>query len=182
MMIVLYPSTSHLLPSFPKPFSWTSSYLLSSPLLSFLSSLEEVQRELRSAGFSEVKSIGQLDGQTFCLDPHCGDVLVLPAQLKAQLCSSKLLSDHKLIIQVQAAHRAGKDFWQEQKSKSLLADFHIAVEVSSALSIFLDIYHITLVMDLLKLIIRLRSLMPTKISFPRYKYFTSLPLILHSEP
>ncbi|XP_030252176.1 putative methyltransferase NSUN7 [Sparus aurata] len=63
------------------------------------SSLDEVQRELRSAGFSEVKSIGQLDGQTFCLDPHCGDVLVLPAQLKAQLCSTKLLSDHKLIIQ-----------------------------------------------------------------------------------
>ncbi|XP_073342581.1 putative methyltransferase NSUN7 [Pagrus major] len=63
------------------------------------SSLDEVQCELKSAGFSQVKSIGQLDGQTFCLDPHCGDVLVLPAQLKAQLCSTKLLSDHKLIIQ-----------------------------------------------------------------------------------
>ena len=121
MMIVLFPSTSHLLPSFPQPFSWASSYLLSSFLLCFVSSLDEVQRELRSAGFSEVKSIGQLDGQTFCLDPHCGDVLVLPAQLKAQLCSTKLLSDHKLIIQVQAAHRVGKGFWQEQSSPRTLS-------------------------------------------------------------
>ncbi|KAM4554874.1 putative methyltransferase NSUN7 [Odontesthes bonariensis] len=63
------------------------------------SSLDEVQSVLRNAGFSQVKSIGQLDGQTFCQDPHCVDTLVFPAQLKAQLCSTKLLSDHKLIIQ-----------------------------------------------------------------------------------
>nr|XP_046261314.1 putative methyltransferase NSUN7 isoform X2 [Scatophagus argus] len=63
------------------------------------SSLDEVQGGLKSAGFSQVKSIGQLEGQTFCQDPHCGDILVFPAQLKAQLHSTKLLSDHKLIIQ-----------------------------------------------------------------------------------
>ncbi|KAM9356736.1 putative methyltransferase NSUN7 [Symphorus nematophorus] len=63
------------------------------------SSLDEVQRVLKSAGLLQVKSIGQLEGQTFCQDPHCGDVLVIPAQLKAQLYSTKLLSDHKLIIQ-----------------------------------------------------------------------------------
>ncbi|XP_040904345.1 putative methyltransferase NSUN7 [Toxotes jaculatrix] len=63
------------------------------------SSLDEVQSVLKGAGFSEVKSIGQLEGQTFCQDPHCGDILVFPAQLKAQLYSTKLLSDHKLIIQ-----------------------------------------------------------------------------------
>ncbi|XP_076595910.1 putative methyltransferase NSUN7 [Chaetodon auriga] len=63
------------------------------------SSLDEVQRVLKSAGFSQVKSIGQLEGQTFCQDLHCGDILVLPAQLKAQLYSTKLPSDHKLIIQ-----------------------------------------------------------------------------------
>ncbi|XP_056239677.1 putative methyltransferase NSUN7 [Seriola aureovittata] len=63
------------------------------------SSLDEVQSVLRSAGFSQVKSIGQLGGQSFCQDPHCGDILVFPAQLKAQLYSTKLLSDHKLIIQ-----------------------------------------------------------------------------------
>ncbi|XP_018554990.1 putative methyltransferase NSUN7 [Lates calcarifer] len=63
------------------------------------SSLDEVQGVLKSAGFSQVKSIGELEGQTFCQDPHCGDILVFPAQLKAQLYSTKLLSDHKLIIQ-----------------------------------------------------------------------------------
>uniref|UniRef100_A0A3Q1GQF3 NOP2/Sun RNA methyltransferase family member 7 n=1 Tax=Acanthochromis polyacanthus TaxID=80966 RepID=A0A3Q1GQF3_9TELE len=63
------------------------------------SSLDEVQSVLKSGGFSQVKSIGQLEGQTFCQDPHCGDSLVFPAQLKAQLYSTKLLRDHKLIIQ-----------------------------------------------------------------------------------
>ncbi|KAG8004049.1 putative 28S rRNA (cytosine-C(5))-methyltransferase [Nibea albiflora] len=62
-------------------------------------SLDEVQCVLKSAGFSQVKSIGQLEGQTFCLDAHCVDALVFPAHLKAQLYSTKLLSDHKLIIQ-----------------------------------------------------------------------------------
>ncbi|KAL6117673.1 nsun7 [Pungitius sinensis] len=63
------------------------------------SSVGEVQGVLKSAGFSKVESIGQLQGQTFCQDPHCGDILVFPAQLKAQLCTTKLLSDHTLIIQ-----------------------------------------------------------------------------------
>ncbi|XP_042349616.1 putative methyltransferase NSUN7 [Plectropomus leopardus] len=63
------------------------------------SSLDEVLSVLKSVGFSQVKSIGQLEGQTFCQDSHCGDVVVFPAQLKAQLYTTKLLSDHKLIIQ-----------------------------------------------------------------------------------
>ncbi|XP_037635167.1 putative methyltransferase NSUN7 isoform X1 [Sebastes umbrosus] len=63
------------------------------------SSLDEVQSVLKGAGFSQVKSIGQLEGQTFCQDPHCGDILVFPAQLKAQLYTTKLLSNHKLVIQ-----------------------------------------------------------------------------------
>ncbi|XP_034545856.1 putative methyltransferase NSUN7 [Notolabrus celidotus] len=63
------------------------------------SSLNEVQSVLKTAGFSQVESIGQLEGRTFCQDPHCGDVLVFPAQLRAQLYSTELLSNHKLIIQ-----------------------------------------------------------------------------------
>ncbi|XP_074530609.1 putative methyltransferase NSUN7 [Halichoeres trimaculatus] len=63
------------------------------------SSLSEVQSVLKTAGFLQVESIGQLEGQTFCQDPHCGDVLVFPAQLRAQLYSTELLSNHKLIIQ-----------------------------------------------------------------------------------
>ncbi|XP_041846180.1 putative methyltransferase NSUN7 isoform X2 [Melanotaenia boesemani] len=63
------------------------------------SSLDKVQSMLRNAGFSQVESIGQLEGQSFCQDSHCGDMLVFPAQMKAQLSSTELLSDHKLIIQ-----------------------------------------------------------------------------------
>ncbi|KAM7000801.1 putative methyltransferase NSUN7 [Tautogolabrus adspersus] len=63
------------------------------------SSLNEVQSMLKTAGFTQVKSIGQLEGQTFCQDPHCGDVLVFPAQQRAQLYSTELLSNNKLIIQ-----------------------------------------------------------------------------------
>ncbi|CAM9181861.1 unnamed protein product [Lampetra planeri] len=47
----------------------------------------------------KVESIGQLEGQTFCQDPHCGDLLVFPARQKAELYSSTLLSEYKLIIQ-----------------------------------------------------------------------------------
>ena len=89
---------------FPPSLSWASTNLLSS-VLSY--SLDEVQSVLKSAGFSQVKSIGQLEGETFCQDPHCGDILVFPAQLKAQLYTTKLLSNHKLIIQVQASQRGG---------------------------------------------------------------------------
>ncbi|XP_029297302.1 LOW QUALITY PROTEIN: putative methyltransferase NSUN7 [Cottoperca gobio] len=67
-------------------------------------SLDEVQSVLESAGFSQVKSMGQLQDKTFCQDPHCGDILVFPAQLKAQLYTTKLLSDHKLIIQDKSCH------------------------------------------------------------------------------
>ncbi|XP_068182566.1 putative methyltransferase NSUN7 [Antennarius striatus] len=61
------------------------------------SSLDEVYCVLKSAGFSVVELIEQLEGRTFCRDPHCVDMLVLPAQLKK--LPTQLLSSHKLIIQ-----------------------------------------------------------------------------------
>uniref|UniRef100_A0A667WGJ5 NOL1/NOP2/NSUN 5/7 ferredoxin-like domain-containing protein n=1 Tax=Myripristis murdjan TaxID=586833 RepID=A0A667WGJ5_9TELE len=66
------------------------------------SSLDEVQSVLRTAGVSQVKSIRELEGQTFCQDTHCGDTLVFPTQLRAELYRTGLLSDHKLIIQDKA--------------------------------------------------------------------------------
>lgn len=74
---------------------------LISPLRSF--SLDEVQAVLKSSGFSQVKSAAHLEGQSFCRDPHCGDLLVFPAGLKPRLNSTNLLTDHKLTIQVKAA-------------------------------------------------------------------------------
>lgn len=58
---------------------------------------------LKDAGFSQVESVKQLEGQTFCHDPHCEDTLVFPAQASAALHSTKLPGDYKLIIQVQSA-------------------------------------------------------------------------------
>ncbi|XP_061786172.1 putative methyltransferase NSUN7 [Nerophis lumbriciformis] len=63
------------------------------------SSLDQVQSVLKGAGLSQVGSVEQLEGQTFCQDPHCDDVLVFPAWVKATLESTKLLQDHKLILQ-----------------------------------------------------------------------------------
>ncbi|CAB1337142.1 unnamed protein product, partial [Coregonus sp. 'balchen'] len=64
-----------------------------------LLSFEEVCGVLKQGGFSQVNSVGQLEGQSFCQDPHCADMLVFPHQLKADLYRTKLLSDNKLIIQ-----------------------------------------------------------------------------------
>ncbi|XP_069027258.1 putative methyltransferase NSUN7 isoform X2 [Embiotoca jacksoni] len=94
------PSIEYILPDSVRKKQERSSNL---PIYTWVnaqkSSLDEIQSVLKSAGFSQVQSIGQLEGQTFCQDPHCGDTLVFPAQLRAELYSTKLLSDHKLIIQ-----------------------------------------------------------------------------------
>lgn len=55
---------------------------------------------LKTAGFSNVKSITQLEGQTFCEDVHCLDLLVFPTFVKRELDKTNLLKDYKLIIQV----------------------------------------------------------------------------------
>uniref|UniRef100_A0A3Q3VNX7 NOL1/NOP2/NSUN 5/7 ferredoxin-like domain-containing protein n=1 Tax=Mola mola TaxID=94237 RepID=A0A3Q3VNX7_MOLML len=94
------PSIEFILPESMKTKEWRSKRL---PLYAWVntlkSSLDEVQQVLKSEGFLQVKSIGQLEGQTFCRDSHCGDILVLPAHMKTQLCSTKLLTDHKIVIQ-----------------------------------------------------------------------------------
>ncbi|XP_076020998.1 putative methyltransferase NSUN7 [Genypterus blacodes] len=77
----------------------TSSLPLYTWVNTLRSSVDEVHSVLRSEGFSQVQSIGQLEERTFCQDPHCRDLLVFPAPLKAELCRTELLSEHKLIIQ-----------------------------------------------------------------------------------
>uniref|UniRef100_A0A9J8B3G6 SAM-dependent MTase RsmB/NOP-type domain-containing protein n=1 Tax=Cyprinus carpio carpio TaxID=630221 RepID=A0A9J8B3G6_CYPCA len=66
---------------------------------SLRSSLEEVCEVLHTSGFSCVKSVGQLEGRTFCKDLHCRDLLVFPSSVKNDLTNSRLLSDGRLIIQ-----------------------------------------------------------------------------------
>ncbi|XP_049609094.1 putative methyltransferase NSUN7 [Syngnathus scovelli] len=63
------------------------------------SSLDEVQSVLMRAGLSQMNSVRQLEGQTFCQDPDCEDLLVFPARTKARLDSTTLLHNRKLIIQ-----------------------------------------------------------------------------------
>ncbi|XP_030621246.1 putative methyltransferase NSUN7 [Chanos chanos] len=62
-------------------------------------SVEEVCGVLKREGFSQVNSVGQLEGQSFCEDPHCSELLVFPAQCKADLFRTRLINQHKLIIQ-----------------------------------------------------------------------------------
>ncbi|MBN3271831.1 NSUN7 methyltransferase, partial [Polyodon spathula] len=73
-------------------------------------SLEEVHNSLVRAGFLKVKSITELEGLTFCQDPHCQDLLVFPAHLKADLRGMELFTDYKLVFQDKscslAAHSA----------------------------------------------------------------------------
>ncbi|XP_077087018.1 putative methyltransferase NSUN7, partial [Siphateles boraxobius] len=63
------------------------------------SSFEEVREVLRTSGFSCVKSVGQLEGRSFCKDTHCQDLLVFPNHMKRELTNSRLLSDCRLVLQ-----------------------------------------------------------------------------------
>ncbi|XP_058268129.1 putative methyltransferase NSUN7 isoform X1 [Hemibagrus wyckioides] len=62
-------------------------------------STQEVCEVLKSAGFSHVKSITQLEGKTFCEDIQCLDLLVFPTCAKRELHKTNLLKDCRLVIQ-----------------------------------------------------------------------------------
>ncbi|XP_047656809.1 putative methyltransferase NSUN7 isoform X2 [Tachysurus fulvidraco] len=62
-------------------------------------SMQEVCEVLKSAGFSHVKSITQLEGQTFCQDIQFLDLLVFPTCVKRELHKTNLLKDYRLVIQ-----------------------------------------------------------------------------------
>lgn len=62
--------------------------------------MQDVCEALKAAGFSHVKSITQLEGQTFCEDLHCLDLLVFPTCAKRELHKTNLLKDRRLVIQV----------------------------------------------------------------------------------
>ncbi|XP_073778522.1 putative methyltransferase NSUN7 isoform X1 [Danio rerio] len=64
-----------------------------------LCSVEEVSEVLHTSGFVCVESVGQLEGRTFCKDPHCLDLLVFPNSVKRELSDTRLLSDYRLVIQ-----------------------------------------------------------------------------------
>ncbi|XP_017339057.1 putative methyltransferase NSUN7 isoform X1 [Ictalurus punctatus] len=65
-------------------------------------SMQDVCEVLKAAGFSHVKSITQLEGQTFCEDLHCLDLLVFPTCAKRELHKTNLLKDRRLVIQDKA--------------------------------------------------------------------------------
>ncbi|XP_055081021.1 putative methyltransferase NSUN7 [Periophthalmus magnuspinnatus] len=79
-----------------------SSLMLYAWVNSLKSSVDEVQSVLERAGFSRVRSVGQLQGKTFCQDTHCEDLLVFPTLVRAHLEPTSLLSNHKLIVQDKA--------------------------------------------------------------------------------
>ncbi|XP_046722049.1 putative methyltransferase NSUN7 isoform X3 [Silurus meridionalis] len=65
-------------------------------------SRQEVCEVLKSACFSRVNSVAQLEGRTFCEDLHCLDLLVFPTGAKQELDKTNLLKDRKLVIQDKA--------------------------------------------------------------------------------
>ncbi|KAF5891914.1 putative methyltransferase NSUN7 isoform X1, partial [Clarias magur] len=62
-------------------------------------SMHEVCDVLKADGFSHVKSIAQLEGQAFCEDIHCLDLLVFPSHVKRVLHKLNLLNECRIIVQ-----------------------------------------------------------------------------------
>ncbi|XP_021253078.1 putative methyltransferase NSUN7 isoform X5 [Numida meleagris] len=65
----------------------------------FLCSLQEVFRDLKSKGFTEVDSVSDLKGYAYCLDQHCHDVVFFPSSLKDELLNLDLFADCRLLLQ-----------------------------------------------------------------------------------
>ncbi|XP_065592205.1 putative methyltransferase NSUN7 [Cyrtonyx montezumae] len=65
----------------------------------FKTSLQDVFRDLKSKGFTEVESVSDFKGYTYCLDQHCHDVLLFPSSLKDELLNLDLFADGKLLLQ-----------------------------------------------------------------------------------
>ncbi|NXJ11673.1 NSUN5 methyltransferase, partial [Odontophorus gujanensis] len=65
----------------------------------FKTSLQDVFRDLKSKGFTEVESVSDFKGYTYCLDQHCHNVLLFPASLKDELLNLDLFADCKLLLQ-----------------------------------------------------------------------------------
>ncbi|XP_062992482.1 putative methyltransferase NSUN7 [Elgaria multicarinata webbii] len=62
-------------------------------------SLEEVHSSLQKEGFTEVQSVSQFGGDSYCLDMHCEDVLIFPSFLKEKLLTLELFTNYKLLLQ-----------------------------------------------------------------------------------
>ncbi|XP_021253071.1 putative methyltransferase NSUN7 isoform X2 [Numida meleagris] len=65
----------------------------------FKTSLQEVFRDLKSKGFTEVDSVSDLKGYAYCLDQHCHDVVFFPSSLKDELLNLDLFADCRLLLQ-----------------------------------------------------------------------------------
>ncbi|NXI56105.1 NSUN7 methyltransferase, partial [Chloroceryle aenea] len=65
----------------------------------FKISLEDVFRDLQKAAFTKVESVSDFKHYTYCMDPHCHDVLLFPSSLKKELINLDLFTDYKLILQ-----------------------------------------------------------------------------------
>uniref|UniRef100_A0A4W3IBV7 NOP2/Sun RNA methyltransferase family member 7 n=1 Tax=Callorhinchus milii TaxID=7868 RepID=A0A4W3IBV7_CALMI len=62
-------------------------------------SLEDVMNILELEGFPKVKSVSEFQGQSFCQDRHCQDLLLFPSQIKCMLYDLQLFTSYKLVIQ-----------------------------------------------------------------------------------
>ncbi|OXB63589.1 hypothetical protein ASZ78_014214 [Callipepla squamata] len=77
----------------------TSALPLCAWINTFKTSLQDVFRDLKSKGFTEVESVSDFKGYTYCLDQHCHNVLLFPSSLKDELLNLDLFADCKLLLQ-----------------------------------------------------------------------------------
>ncbi|XP_048797281.1 putative methyltransferase NSUN7 [Lagopus muta] len=93
-------SIEHFLPETIRKHEQRASAL---PLCAWINtlktSLQDVFRDLKSKGFTEVESVSDLSGYTYCLDQHCHNVLFFPSSLKDELLNLDLFADCKLLLQ-----------------------------------------------------------------------------------
>ncbi|XP_048852593.1 putative methyltransferase NSUN7 [Brienomyrus brachyistius] len=73
------------------------------PLFAWVNSLktchEDICSALEAGGFSQVNGLEQLQGATFCQDPHCQELLAFPSRFRGHLYGSPLFIHRKLLVQ-----------------------------------------------------------------------------------
>ncbi|KAF7248326.1 putative methyltransferase NSUN7 [Varanus komodoensis] len=93
-------SIEHILPeTIRKQEQRASSLPLYAWVNTLKASLEEVHSSLQKEGFTEVESVSNFGGDSYCLDAHCEDVLIFPSFVKEKLLTLELFTNYKLLLQ-----------------------------------------------------------------------------------
>ncbi|XP_053314368.1 putative methyltransferase NSUN7 [Spea bombifrons] len=94
------PTIKHILPESVQKQEQRASHV---PLYAWMNTAKasstDVFNTLEQKGFSKVDSPSEFDGYNYCIDNHCQDLLIFPAQLKEELNKLELFADYKIVFQ-----------------------------------------------------------------------------------